>query len=132
MREAAKDGGRAAGRRGFWLRAAGFCVAAAAASVFFLDLCHLTYDCGCVSPWAGGAAHCNIRAPGPPDCPYCARPNAAYGALFAAIGAQGLICFVPGRRRPRPLARVVGALLAAPVVIVGLGAALGLAVGYWN
>ena len=132
MEDDGRRSGRRSGRGGFWLRAAGFVVAAAAVSVFFLDLCHLTYDCGCVSLRAGGAAHCNIRTPGPPDCPYCARPGAAYGALFAAIGAQGLICFVPGRRKPRPLARVAGAMLAAPLVIVGFGAALGLAVGYWN
>lgn len=127
-----KDEGRAARRRGLWISAAGFVVAAAAASVFFLDLCHLTYDCGCAPLWAGGAAHCNIRTAGPPDCPYCARPDVAYGALAAAIGAQGLICFVPRRGKPRPFARVVGALLAAPAVIVGFGAVFGLAVGYWN
>jgi hypothetical protein len=44
--------------------------------------CNLAFRCGCSWLWSGGTAHCNIRVPGPPDCPVCT--NVLVGAPFAA------------------------------------------------
>lgn len=111
-----------------------FAAVAAAGALLFLDLCDLIYRCGCVAWWAGGAAHCNIRIPGPPDCPFCAWPAVSAGACFAGMGAQAGILL-----RPKPpgglgaLAwRSLAALAAFGVVLWGIGAALGFAVGYWR
>lgn len=145
--EAARADGPRAGSRGAAVRtltlpALVFAVAAGAASLLFLDLCDLFYDCGCVSLWAGGAAHCNIQTPGPPDCPYCAHPQVAYGALFGTIAAQGAILFLPGFGRARKggsrnrgrglLRRTVGAFLAIPSVVGAVAGVLGLFTNYWG
>lgn len=117
------------------LRVLVFAAAATAAAVLFLDLCDLFYDCGCVSLWAGGAAHCNIQTPGPPDCPYCAHPRVAYGALFGTIAVQGAVLFLPPRKRgvggrSGLLRRTVGAFLSIPVVVGAVAGVLGLLTGY--
>ena len=113
---------RAAFRAGLLLAGAGI------AGASFLDFCHLLFDCGCVSLWAGAAAFCNIHTPGPPDCPFCAHSGVAYGALVGTVLAQGAVLFVPG---PLGLAgRALLALLAFPVVMGGVGVLLGLLVGY--
>lgn len=136
----AESGGRSTGSR-VWrvaLRLVVFAAAAGAASLLFLDFCDLFYDCGCVSLWAGGAAHCNIQTPGPPDCPYCAHPRVAYGALFGTIVVQGFVAFRPGRgdgsggRGRGLLARLVGSFLAIPLVIGAVAGVLGLVTGYWG
>ena len=106
-----------------------FAAAAAAASVFFIDYCHLIYDCGCVSLWAGGAAHCNIQTPGPPNCPYCAKSDLASGALVSTVLAQAAALFAPGRLGT--LRRAGLALLAFPVVVGAVGLVAGMALGYW-
>lgn len=133
----AESGGRSTASR-VWpltLRVLVFAAAAGVASLLFLDFCDLFYDCGCVSPWAGGAAHCNIRTPGPPDCPYCAHPRVAYGALFGTIAVQGFLAFRPdrggGARGRGLLARFLGSLLAIPLVIGAVAGVLGLVTGYW-
>ena len=107
-----------------------FLGAAAVAAVFFINLCHLIFDCGCVSLWAGGAAHCNIQTPGPPDCPFCAHPNTAYGALIGTIAVQGGVFLVPGRWTTPT--RTLLALAAFPAVVGGVGVAVGLLRGYWG
>lgn len=128
---------RGAALRTLALRLLVFAVAAGTASLLFLDLCDLFYDCGCVSLWAGGAAHCNIQTPGPPDCPYCAHPRVAYGALFGTIAVQGAVVFLPARKGSPGsgarglLRRTIGALLAIPVVVGAVAGVLGLFTGYW-
>ena len=104
--------------------------AAAVAGVFFLDVCHLIYDCGCVSLWSGGAAFCNIQTAGPPDCPFCAQPNVAYGALYGTFLVQAAVVFAPTSRSLR--FRALVALLAFPVVVGAVGLGLGLEAGYWQ
>ena len=107
-----------------------FGAVAAVAAVFFLNACHLIYDCGCVSLWSGGAAFCNIQTAGPPDCPFCARPNVAYGALFGTFAVQAVAAFTPGSLGAGR--RALLGLLAFPLVVGATGIVLGLAVGYWN
>lgn len=102
----------------------------AVAATFFLNVCHLIYDCGCVSLWNGGAAFCNIQTPGPPDCPFCAQPDVAYGALYGTFVAQAVVVFAPGS-----LSLGVRALLglaAFPLVVGAAGIILGLQTGYWH
>ena len=128
-------GFRGAALRTLSLRVLVFAAAATAAAVLFLDLCDLFYDCGCVSLWAGGAAHCNIQTPGPPDCPYCAHPRVAYGALFGTIAVQGAVLFLPARKRGGGgrgglLLRTAAAVLAIPLVVGAVAGVLGLLTGY--
>jgi hypothetical protein len=47
--------------------------------------CNAMFHCGC-SPF-GLTAHCNIHAPSPPHCPWCAQP--AWFALAALLGLVG-------------------------------------------
>lgn len=128
-------GFRGSALRTLSLRVLVFAAAATAAAVLFLDLCDLFYDCGCVSLWAGGAAHCNIQTPGPPDCPYCAHPRVAYGALFGTIAVQGAVLFLPARKRGGGgrgglLLRTAAAVLAIPLVVGAVAGVLGLLTGY--
>lgn len=102
----------------------------AVAATFFLNVCHLIYDCGCVSIWSGGAAFCNIQTAGPPDCPYCARPNVAYGALYGTFLVQGALIFTPGSLGLGR--RALLGLVAFPLVVGATGIVLGSLAGYWN
>lgn len=102
---------------------------AAVAAAFFLDLCHLIYDCGCVAWWNGGAALCNIQTAGPPDCPFCARPNVAYGALYGTFLVQAVVVFAPGALGAG--SRMLLGLLAFPLVVGAVGVVLGIQAGYW-
>lgn len=115
----------------WWARGLVLAVAAAAAAVFFLDLCDLIYRCGCESWWRGAADHCNIQQAGPPDCPWCAAGLAGTVVPFGAIVlAQGVLALGPWRWGLVP--RLMAALLAFPTVggLVGLG--FGLVMGYWT
>ncbi len=112
------------------IRAAVLAPLVAVAAAFFLNVCHVIYDCGCVSIWNGGAAFCNIQTPGPPDCPFCAQPNVAYGALYGTFLVQGVLMLAPGS-----LGLGVRALLglaAFPLIVGVTGIVLGLQVGYWS
>ena len=113
-------------RDGFWV----FAPLVAVAATFFLNVCHLIYDCGCVSIWSGGVAFCNIQTAGPPDCPYCAQPNVAYGALYGTFLVQGALVFVPGSLGLGW--RGLLGLAAFPLVVGATGIVLGLWAGYWN
>ncbi len=110
------------------MRATLFLLAAGFAGVFFLDACHMLYDCGCVALWAGGAAHCNIQTPGPPDCPFCANPGFAWGSLAGTVLAQATLLLVPGGLGLGW--RALLAFAAFPALVGAVGVALGLAVGY--
>ncbi|MXW37177.1 MAG: hypothetical protein F4Z65_02765 [Acidobacteria bacterium] len=112
------------------IRAAVLAPLAAVAATFFLNFCHLIYDCGCMSLWNGATQFCNIETAGPPDCPFCAQPNVAYGALFGTFVVQGVVVFAPGA-----LGLGVRALLglaAFPLVVGATGVVLGLLTGYWT
>jgi hypothetical protein len=75
-----------------WWRAG---LALAATAVLYLPLCGLVFRCGCTFPLLGGAAHCDVHQPGPPDCPLCAGPPlpgllfglAVFALCWAALGA---------------------------------------------
>lgn len=107
-----------------------FLGAAGVAGVFFIDYCHFIFDCGCVSLWAGGAAHCNIQTPGPPDCPFCAHGDLAYGSLVATVAVQGGVLLAPGRFAVST--RALAAFAAFPVVVGAIGVGAGLILGYWS
>jgi len=57
-----------------------------------LPICDALFDCGCRWFFLGGARHCNIHTPGPPDCPVCTKPlvGAAFGLGLFAVWA-GLV-----------------------------------------
>ncbi len=104
---------------------------AATAAAFYLDACDLVFRCGCVSWWRGAAAACNIHAPAPPHCPFCATGRVGgYTPLALVIGAQAAAAFAVPRLRPLPrLALVLGLF---PVVVAATGAVYGLVLGYWR
>ena len=103
---------------------------AAVAALFFINVCHLIYDCGCVSLWNGGAAFCNIQTAGPPDCPFCAQPDVAYGALYGTFLVQAVVVFAPGSWGAG--SRALLGLAAFPLVVTAVGVVVGLQAGYWN
>jgi hypothetical protein len=102
--------------------------AAGFTGVFFINWCHMVYQCGCTFLWTGGAVHCNIQQAGPPDCPWCARMDLASIAFFAVLGTQALVSFWPG---PTKWVRVLAALAASPISAMAVGWIIGWYVGYW-
>ena len=111
-------------------RLAVFLAAATVAAMLFINFCHLVFQCGCRSWWSGAADHCNIHMAGVPHCPWCTSDGfSGYLSFGAILVVQALIAFWPGDRGIP--SRLLGALLAFPVV-GGIGAVLaGLATGYW-
>ncbi len=103
--------------------------AATFTGVFFINWCHLVYDCGCTFMWAGAADHCNIQTAGPPDCPWCARADLAGIAFFATIGAQAAVSLWPGGVGWK---RILAAFVASPAVAGATGLVIGLQTGYWG
>lgn len=60
--------------------------------------CNLMFHCGCTT--LGLTAHCNIHAPSPPHCPWCAEPRwFALAALLALVGAGVAIALTWRRTR---------------------------------
>jgi len=112
-------------------RLAVFLGAATLTSMLFINFCHLVFQCGCRSWWAGAADHCNIHMAGVPHCPWCTSGGfSGYVSFGAIVVVQALIAFWPGGAGV--LGRLSGALLAFPVV-GGIGAVVsGLATGYWS
>lgn len=71
--------------------------AVALAAFTFHPLCNLVFRCGCAWFFAGGADHCNIHDPRPPNCPPCA--SVAAGAAFSAAIVIGGLAAARGARR---------------------------------
>jgi hypothetical protein len=61
--------------------------AVALAAATFHPTCDLVFRCGCAWFFAGGAAHCDVNDPAPPNCPPCT--DAPAGAAFAAALVAG-------------------------------------------
>jgi len=78
-------------------------MAAALTAATFHPVCNLVFRCGCAWFFAGGASHCDILDPAPPNCPPCA--SAAAGAAFSAVLVLGWLALVRATRR---LARTAG------------------------
>ena len=117
-------------------------VLAAATALFWLQLCDLVYDCGCLGLWAGAAEHCNVHqapAGSPHRCPWCASPLAG-GVSF--VGTMTWFSLALLRRWPARLgtwswsgellARLTTAGLAIPVFAFAVGWISGQLMGYWG
>ena len=61
--------------------------AVALAAATFHPVCNLVFRCGCAWFFAGGAAHCDVNDPAPPNCPPCS--DALAGAAFSAVLVLG-------------------------------------------
>jgi hypothetical protein len=73
---------------------------AVAAVLTFLTaypLCNLVFACGCRWVFGGGDAHCDMRVPGPPDCPVCTV--LPIGVLFAGALFAGWLFLLHFVRR---------------------------------
>ena len=100
-------------------------------SVFFLDLCHLIYQCGCDHLWGDQALHCNIHTPGARHCPWCRVGATGAGIIYALIlAAQAAGAFLP-RRWPWGV-RLTSAVFLFPVAGGVEGLILGMIMGYWD
>jgi hypothetical protein len=51
------------------------------------SLCDLYFDCGCLPLWSGGAEHCDVHTPGPPDCPWCTGDTFRWVQALILLGA---------------------------------------------
>ena len=98
--------------------------------LFFLQLCDLIYDCGCRALWNGAADGCNVHAPEPPHCPWCAT------GLWGSLVPVGLMlstqaaCLLTARRRLAP--RIALAAACFPLAGGVAGLAFGWWTGYWS
>ena len=104
---------------------------AALSGLFLVNLCDLVFACGCHSWWAGAAQHCNIHAPDPPHCPWCA---AGWWGLVAPLGAIVAVqaSVLLWRGSASLLARALLALAAFPAVGTTVAVAWGMVTGYWS
>jgi hypothetical protein len=69
-----------AGRGALLTRWLPWILAAGLAALTGHPICDAVFDCGCTWPFAGAAAHCNVRTPEPPNCPPCS--SAPVGIVF--------------------------------------------------
>jgi len=100
-------------------------------SVFLIDVCNLSYQCGCTHLWAGADAHCNIHNPAGKHCPWCSMGMAGYGLVYAGIVIpQGFLSFFP--RRWNSIKRLLAALAVFPIAGGFQALVLGLAYGYFS
>jgi hypothetical protein len=108
-----------------------FAGAAAVTSLLFINFCHLVYQCGCQSLWAGAADHCNIHHADLRHCPWCSIGIAGAATVWGTIvGVQAVVVF--GLRGIGTAVRAVLALVAFPVAGGILAVIAGVAQGYWN
>lgn len=107
-----------------------FLASASLTSVFFINVCHLVFRCGCDFLWAAADAHCNIHNPTGKHCPFCSFGYAGYAGIFCTlVAAQAAFSFLPGWKWT---ARLAAAILAFPLVFGILAVVLGLYTGYWS
>ena len=106
-----------------------FAGAAGFTAIFFINWCHMVYQCGCTFIWAGYADHCNIHNATPPHCPWCAHRDFATVAFLSVIASQALLSFWPGRVQ---WLRVGAAFAASPITAAITGWLIGMYVGYWS
>ena len=113
------------------IRFLAFALAAGIASLFFIDLCDLVFDCGCRSLWNGAAEACNVHQQAGPHCPWCAYPYRAGGTAFGSVLlAQAVVSF-----RPKRLglgSRLLAALALSAVVAAAIGMLQAIILGYWR
>jgi hypothetical protein len=80
-------------------------IAFVVASVVYMPVCNLVFDCGCTWPWLGGVQHCNIHVAGPPDCPLCKGGAPVQALGFAVISAPLFLVSWGGLRALESLLR---------------------------
>lgn len=99
--------------------------------VFFVDVCALVYDCGCLSLWEGASAACNIHEASGPHCPWCEHPLAGGAiALLGTMAVQLGVLLSPGSATIA--VRFVLSLLAFPIASGTIGWVQGLLFNYWG
>jgi hypothetical protein len=82
--------------------------------------CNLMFHCGCSA--LALTAHCNIHAPAPPHCPWCAQPLWFALAALLALAGGGVAIALAWRRTTAFLPSVSAGLVG--VVAGGLAGAL--------
>ncbi|HEY1585692.1 MAG TPA: hypothetical protein VGH63_08385 [Polyangia bacterium] len=82
--------------------------------------CNLMFHCGCSA--LALTAHCNIHAPAPPHCPWCAQPLWFALAALLALAGGGVAVALAWRRTMAFLPSLSAGLVG--VVAGGLAGAL--------
>ena len=107
-----------------------FVASAAVTSVFFINLCHLVFRCGCDWLWANADKHCNIHNATGKHCPFCSFGYEGYAGIFGTlVVVQALVSFLPAWPWKT---RLAAALAAFPITFGVLALALGKYTGYWD
>ena len=97
--------------------------------LFFLNLCHLLFQCGCRSLWNGAAIFCNIHSPGVPHCPWCSYGWRGFLLTVAIILAvQAGILYAPSKISQKT--RWLLSLVAFPVAGTIIGFLFAVFSGY--
>ncbi len=66
--------------------------------LFFLNLCHMLFQCGCRSLWNGADLFCNVHTAGVAHCPWCSYGWWGFIIIVATILlAQTGILYLPSK-----------------------------------
>jgi hypothetical protein len=108
---------------------AAFLLVATATALALYPLCAVLHLCGCVAPWWGGAASCNVHVPGP-HCPWCEYPALGAAATITILAGQGAAFWRWWKPRRSILAGFLASALALLPSVVAAGAVLWLLTDY--
>jgi len=98
-----------------------FLAVAAFSMVMLTPICGALHHCGCRPLWSGGERYCNARSAAGPHCPWCEHRWLGGVSAGLILGGQ-LVVFRLARRRWDATASAAAALLALPMISVGVGA----------
>lgn len=106
-----------------------FVLVAVVTGTALYPLCAVLHRCGCVAPWNGGVALCNVHQPGP-HCPWCEYPALGAIALLVILAVQGLVFWRLWKPRRSLVTGLAAAVLALGPALLASGGLLWLLTDY--
>jgi hypothetical protein len=91
-------------------------------AILLLPICGAVHRCGCVAPWAGASARCNVHSSSAAHCPWCEHAGLGAAGILLTLAGEGLV-YARTRRRHGPWRAALAAAVALPVAM-GLAAVL--------
>jgi hypothetical protein len=107
-----------------------FLLVAGTTGVLLYPLCAILHRCGCVGPWSGGAALCNVHQASGPHCPWCEYPAVGALATLGLVALQGIAFRKVWARRRRLMPSVLASVAVLPPALFLTGAAAWLLTDY--